>query len=160
MKKLIFALTTVTVVLLSSCGEKVSNPLIGKWKLADISLPKVDLTSEVNTQVDTMGVTGVDTAVKAMAKGMEEMTNAMTGMGDALANAFLKGSTYNFKDDGNVEVSILFGSQKGTYTVTPDNKEVTTKIDGKEEKYTITSVNETTLVLTSATGETWTFEAK
>lgn len=160
MKKLIVAFTVATAVLLSACGEKMSNPLIGKWKLKDIAIAKIDISSEMNTQADTLGITGVDTAMKEMTKGMETMANAMTGMGEALANSFLKGSTYEFKDDGSVEVSILFGSQKGKYTLTPDNKSLKTTIDGKDESYDVTTVNEKELVLTTPTGETWTFEAK
>jgi hypothetical protein len=92
---------------------------------------------------------------------METMTNAMGGLGEAMANSFLKGSTYKFKDDGGVEVSILFGSQKGKYTLSPDNKDLKITLEGKEEAYTVVSVTDKELVLKgSATGETWTFEAK
>jgi hypothetical protein len=161
MKKTITALSVIIVLILTSCGgEKMNNPLIGKWKLKDINLPKVDITSEVNTQADTMGITGVDTAIKTMAKGMESMTNAMSGMGEALANSFLKGSTYEFKDDGTLKVSILFGSQKGKYTISADNKDLKTTVEGKEQSYKVTTVNEKELILTTETGEAWTFEAK
>lgn len=160
MKKVMYALTLATVVFLSSCGEKMSNPVIGKWKLVDIGLPKVDVSSEMNTNIDSAGITGVDTAMKEMTKGMETMANAMTGVGEAMANAFLKGSTYEFKDNGTVEVSILFGTQKGTYAITPDNKDLKVTLDGKEQAYTVTTATEKQLVLTTSTGETWTFDAK
>ena len=159
MKKIAYVLSLAVVIFITSCGgEKVNNPLIGKWKLTNIDIAKVDISSEMNTQVDSLGVTGVDTAMKAMAKGMETMTNAMGGLGEAMANSFLKGSTYKFKDDGGVEVSILFGTQKGKYTLSPDNKDLKIVMDGKEESYTVTSVNEKELLLKAASGETWTFE--
>ena len=161
MKKLPYVLSLAVVIFITSCGgEKMNNPLIGKWKLTNIDIAKLDISSEVNTQVDSLGVTGVDTAMKEMAKGMETMANTMGGLGEAMANSFLKGSTYNFKDDGGVEVSILFGTQKGKYTLTPDNKDLKITLEGKEEAYTVTSVNEKELKLQTATGETWTFEPK
>jgi len=161
MKKLAYVLSLAVVIFITSCGgEKMNNPLIGKWKLTNIDIAKLDISSEVNTQVDSLGVTGVDTAMKEMAKGMETMANTMGGLGEAMANSFLKGSTYNFKDDGGVEVSILFGTQKGKYTLTPDNKDLKITLEGKEEAYTVTSVNEKELKLQTATGETWTFEPK
>ncbi|MCD6066993.1 MAG: hypothetical protein K0S33_1819 [Bacteroidetes bacterium] len=160
MKKVMYALTIATVVFLSSCGDKMSSPVIGKWKLVDIGLPKVDISSEMNTNIDSAGVTGVDTAMKEMTKGMETMANAMTDVGSAMANAFLKGSTYEFKDNGKVEVSILFGTQNGTFTISPDNKDLKVTLDGKEQAYTVTSATEKALVLTTPAGETWTFEAK
>jgi hypothetical protein len=161
MKKLAYVLSLAVVVLITSCGgEKMNNPLIGKWKLTNIDIAKLDISSEMNTNVDSLGVTGVDTAMKAMTKGMETMANTMGGLGEAMANSFLKGSTYKFKDDGSVDVSILFGTQKGKYTLTPDNKDLKITIEGKEESYTVTSVNEKELILKAATGETWTFEPK
>lgn len=161
MKKIAYLLSLAVVIFITSCGgEKMNNPLIGKWKLVNIDIAKIDISSEMNTNVDTLGVTGVDTAMKEMTKGMETMANTMGGLGEAMANSFLKGSTYNFKDDGAVEVSILFGTQKGKYTLTPDNKDLKISMDGKDEAYTVTSVNEKELVLKASTGETWTFEAK
>lgn len=162
MKKIAYVLSLAVVILITSCGgEKLNNPLIGKWKLVNIDIAQLDISSEMNTNVDSLGVTGVDTAMKAMAKGMETMTNAMGGLGEAMANSFLKGSTYNFKDDGGVEVSILFGTQKGKYALTPDNKDLKITLEGKEEAYTVTSVTDKELVLKgAATGETWTFEKK
>lgn len=162
MKKIAYVLSLAVVILITSCGgEKLNNPLIGKWKLVNIDIAQLDISSEMNTNVDSLGVTGVDTAMKAMAKGMETMTNAMGGLGEAMANSFLKGSTYNFKDDGGVEVSILFGTQKGKYALTPDNKDLKITLEGKEEAYTVASVTDKELVLKGAvTGETWTFEKK
>lgn len=161
MKKLAYVLSLAVVIFITSCGgEKLNNPLIGKWKLTNIDIAQLDISSEMNTQVDSLGVTGVDTAMKAMAKGMETMTNAMGGLGEAMANSFLKGSIYKFKDDGSVDVSILFGTQKGKYTLTPDNKDLKVVIEGKEVSYTVISVNEKELILKAATGETWTFEPK
>ncbi len=146
------------MLVITSCGgEKLSNPLIGKWKLSKIDIAKVDISSEMNTKADTLGVTGVDTAMKTMVKGMETMTNAMTGVGEAFANSFLKGSVYTFKDDGTLEVSILFGSQKGKYTLSADNKDLKTSVDGKEENFKVASVNQTELILTASSGESWIF---
>src|SRR6185369_70093 len=100
MKKVLLSLTVVVALVVASCGgKKVESPIVGKWKLTNIDIAPVDLTSNLNTNIDSAGVTGVDTAVKAMTKGVEDMTNAMTGMGEALANSFLKGSIYNFKDN-------------------------------------------------------------
>ena len=161
MKKVLFSLTVVVALVVASCGgKKIESPIVGKWKLAKIDLPSIDLSSNVNTSMDSAGVTGVDTAVKAMTKGMEDMTNAMTGVGEALGNAFLTGSIYDFKDNGKVEVTILFATQKGEYTVSPDNKTVETTIDGKKESYTVTSVSDTEMKLTAASGDVWIFEKK
>ena len=161
MKKALLSLTVVAALIITSCGgKKVESPIVGKWRLAKIDLPSVDLSSNVNTNIDSAGVTGVDTAVKAMTKGMEDMTNAMTGMGEALGNAFLTGSTYEFKDNGKVEVTVLFATQTGDFTVTPDNKTVETTIEGKKETYAITSVSDSEMKLTAASGDVWIFEKK
>jgi hypothetical protein len=158
MKKMFFGLAAI-VLLLSSCREKLSNPIIGKWKVVNIGMPKMDIASEVNTNIDSAGITGVDTAVKAMAEGVETMTNALSDLGGAMANTFMKGSTYEFKDDGTMSVFILFGSTDGKYSLTPDNKSLKMTMDGKEESYTVTSVNETQLIITKdGGGETWTFD--
>ena len=69
----------------------MNHPLLGKWKLKEIAMPKIDIASNVNTNMDSSGVKGLDTAVKAMANGMEQMGNALTGLGSSMANAFLKG---------------------------------------------------------------------
>jgi hypothetical protein len=163
MKKLISVLSLATIVFLASCGgKKMESPIIGKWKLADISLPKVEMTAALDSAAAGMDSTvkGMDTAMKAMSKGMEDMANAMSGVGSAMANAFLKGSIYEFKDDGSVEVSILFGTQNGKYTLSPDNKDLKVTLDGKDQAYKIASVNEKELVLTTDAGEQWKFEAK
>lgn len=161
MKKVLLSLTVVVALVVASCGgKKVESPIVGKWKLTNIDIAPVDLTSNVDTNIDSAGITGVDTAVKAMTKGVEDMTNAMTGMGEALANSFLKGSIYNFKDNGTVEVTVLFATQKGDFTVSPDNKTVETTIEGKKESFTIESVNDTELKLVKSTGEMWVFAKK
>jgi hypothetical protein len=164
MKKLISVLSLATIVLLTACGgKKMESPIIGKWKLADISLPKVEMTAALDSAaaaMDSTGVKGMDTAMKAMTKGMDDMANAMSGVGAAMANAFLKGSVYEFKDDGSVEVSILFGTQNGKYTLSPDNKDLKVTLDGKDQAYKVASVNEKELVLTTDSGEQWKFEAK
>ncbi len=161
MKKVLLSLTVVVALVVASCGgKKVESPIVGKWKLTKIDLPSVDLRSNVDTNIDSAGVTGVDTAVKAMTKGVEDMTNAMTGIGEAFGNAFLTGSIYNFKDNGKVEVTVLFATQKGEFTVSPDNKVVETIIDGKTESYDITSVTDSEMKLTAKSGDLWIFEKK
>jgi hypothetical protein len=162
MKKASYLVALVCIVLISSCGNKVSSPILGKWKLVKMELPKIDIAGQINAATDSLGKDslGMTSAMDTMAKGLETMTNAMTDMGEALANSFLKGSVYNFKDDGTLSVSILFGSQEGTYTLSPDNKTLKTKLDGKEEEYTVTSVNEKELLLTAKSAEVWQFERK
>jgi hypothetical protein len=162
MKKAFYLMALVCVVLISSCTDKVSNPLIGKWKLVKMDLPKLDIASEMKAGMDSVNMdsTGMAGAMDTMAKGLETMTNAMSDMGEALANSFLKGSVYNFKDDGTLTVSILFGAQEGKYTLSPDNKTLKTTLDGKEEEYAVTSINEKELLLTAKSAEIWQFERK
>ena len=160
MKKIISAITLVALISLASCSGKKSNALVGKWKVMNIELPKVDLTSNTSTNLDSAGIKGVDTAVKAMSQGVEQMANAFSSLGEGFANGFMKGSTYDFKNDGSLSISLLLGSQEGSYTVSADSKSVTMKMDGKDEEYSITSINDKSLVLTSTKGDVWTFEAK
>ena len=164
MKKVICLLAVVCIALVSSCKDTVSSPVVGKWKLVKMDLPKLDISSEVTKSMDTLKMDSVNInmngAVDSMAKGLETMTNAMSDMGEALANSFLKGSVYNFKDDGKLSVSILFGSQEGTWTISPDNKTLKTVLEGKEEEYAVTSVTEKELLLTAKSKEIWQFERK
>lgn len=161
MKKATYLLALVCIVLISSCGNKATSPVSGKWKLVKMDLPKMDIAEQMTSAVDSVNADSTATAMTdTLAKGLETMTNAMADMGEALANSFLKGSVYNFKDDGKLTVSIMFGEQEGTYSISPDNKTLKTTIDGKEEEYTVTSATDKELLLTAKSGEVWQFERK
>ncbi|MBI3511111.1 MAG: hypothetical protein HY064_10645 [Bacteroidetes bacterium] len=150
MKKLFFTLPALLILLMTSCGPKMHNPLIGKWKFENMAAAKINVTS--NGDSSAMGQAG-----DSLAKGMTTMANALTGVGTAFATGFMKGSIYEFKDNGIVSVSILFGTDDSKYILTPDNKTLTMTKDGKDEVYTVTKVDDKQLVLTTSDGMEETF---
>lgn len=161
MKHLLKITAAVLLISIASCGgKKINSPIVGKWKLVKMEIPKVDLTSELNTNVDSLGITGVDTAIKTMAEGMEKLTNVMSGMGEAMVNGFLKGSIYTFEDNGEVKVSQFLMTQKGKYSLSNNDTEVLVTMEGKDILYTVKSIDDKQMVLKSSVGEEWIFEKK
>jgi hypothetical protein len=154
MKKVLLAFSVITLFMLS-CGPKVDSPLIGKWKLDDISAAKITVAGSGDTSaLGTMGDT--------LAQGLADMANAFTSLGSGLADAFLKGSIYEFKSNGTVTQSILFSDTDGKFKISDDKKSVTLTMpdaNGKDsdEVYTITSVDDSKLVLTTKENMNWTF---
>lgn len=158
MKKLLSIVAVMSLLVLASCGGKPANPLVGKWKFVDMKMAQIDISSEVNKQTDGMSDTALGGAIDTVTKGLETMTNAMTNLGTSLAGAFMKGSIYEFKNDGTVSVKILFGSQDGSYSLTPDNKTLTMNTDGKgDQVFTVTKVDDKALEITTKDNVTWSF---
>jgi len=159
-KTLILNLIAAIAILVFSCGKKLDSPIVGKWKLTKIEIPKLDLSSDLHTNVDSLGIKGVDTALKVMASGIEQLTNMMGEIGGSVANNLLKGSIYSFDDNGELKVSKMLIAQKGKYTVDKENKEMVVTLDNQDLLYTIVVLNEEDLVLKSTLGEEWHFERK
>lgn len=158
MKKLLSIVAVMSLLVLASCGGKPANPLVGKWKFVDMKMAQIDISSEVHKQTDGMNDTALGGAIDTVTKGLETMTNAMTNLGTSLAGAFMKGSIYEFKNNGTVSVKILFGSQDGSYSLTPDNKTLTMNTDGKgDQVFTVTKVDDKSLEITTKDNVTWSF---
>lgn len=158
MKKLLSIVAVMSLLVLASCGGKPANPLVGKWKFVEMKMAQIDISSEVDKQTDGMNDTALGGAIDTVTKGLETMTNAMTNLGTSLAGAFMKGSIYEFKNDGTVSVKILFGTQDGTYSLTPDNKTLTMNSDGKgDQVFTVTKVDDKALEITTKDNVTWSF---
>ncbi|HEU4716789.1 MAG TPA: hypothetical protein VFU15_03105 [Bacteroidia bacterium] len=158
MKNVIGVFAASLLLILSSCGGKPANPLVGKWKFEKMEMAKTDMTSNMRKSMDTMMKdSGMADAMDTMAKSMNEMGNAMGDLGAGLASAFMTGSTYEFENDGTLEISVLFTTSKGKYTLSSDNKSLTMTSDGKDQQFTVTKCDDQNLDLTTADNMVWHF---
>lgn len=147
--------------MLASCNSgKKENPVIGKWKLVKMEIPALDLASNLKTEMDSVTVEGVDTAIKKVAGAIENLSNSLGTLGESLANNALKGSVFSFEEDGVLNISQLLLSQEGKYSVDKEFKEMVVTLDKQDMLFKVVKLNDEEMVLKSSFGEEWEFERK
>ena len=140
MKKTLFICTSFALFLITSCGHKPGDMLVGKWQATDIKIDDSFLNKQLKDQMGDMGAS-------LPQQQMDSIMNAAKAEAQKSATDGAKTTSMEFKSDGTTTFNTASDSGSGKFTMSDDSKTITIDDGSRKMSCSVISMTDKQLVI-------------